>query len=176
MLEDHSTEILRKAEFFMEAGRKYCRNIRRLIIGGESPWRGTRCASIFASSPALAPILGDGNPATVERIHRDAPPIERLRDELETIIHPDGVRCSACSRDPGHRIDHLLTVNPLVDLDRQSFTRVSIDDRQSSKAATSKRASETKSIDHNSFAALAAGWRSRPAALTCRRGRLSLRL
>src|SRR5215208_2555153 len=97
MLEDHSTEILRKAEFFMEAGRKYCRNIRRLISGGESPWRETRCASIFGSSPALAPIHGDGNPATVERIHRDARPREKAIPERWTTgpgsLAPGGFLC-----------------------------------------------------------------------------------
>lgn len=40
----------------------------------------------------------------------------------------------------------------------------------------SNSASETKSIDHISFAADAAGWRSRLAALMLRLGRLSQRL
>lgn len=59
-------------------------------------------------------------PAEVER---DAvligPAVERLRDELRPIVHPDGSGRTADRRDPRHHLNHLLTLDALVDIDCQ---------------------------------------------------------
>ena len=101
------------------------------------------------------------------------PAVERLRDELWPIVHANGLGRAADRRDPCHRLDHLLALDPLVDVDRQRFAGEGVDDRQ---RRPSNRASDTKSIDHMSLAASAAGCRFRLAALTLRLGFLSRRL
>ena len=77
-----------------------------------------------------------------------------------------------------HRIDELLDGTPILIfldegwklLDDELFLSFLTD-----KMKTIRKLNGVKRVI-GSFAAPAAGWRSRPAALTCRRGRFSLRL
>ena len=47
------------------------------------------------------------------------PAIQRLRDELGTIVHPNGTGTSAQGRDPCHCLDNLLSLAALSDVNRQ---------------------------------------------------------
>jgi hypothetical protein len=64
-------------------------------------------------------------------VERDAilvgPAVERLRDELGAIIHPDALGRTAGGRDPRHSVDNLLALDALVDIDRQRLAGVGID-------------------------------------------------
>ena len=102
-------------------------------------------------------VSGFARPAEVQRYAvLIGSAVECFRDELRPIVHTNGLRPAADRRDPPHRFDRLLALDPLVDVDRQSFAG--------------------EGTDHISFAASAAGCRSQLAALTLRRGFLSRRL
>lgn len=85
------------------------------------------------------------------------PAIQRLRDELGAIVHPNGTGRSAYGRYPCHRFDNLLALDPLGNVDRQCFTGESIDDGQRPKSSTVEQRVGTKSIAHRSLADVAAG-------------------
>ena len=73
--------------------------------------------------------------------------------------------------------DHLLALDALVDINRQRLACERIDDGQRLQPPTIEQRIRDESIDHISFAANAAGYCSRLAAvLTVRQGCLSRRL
>jgi len=77
--------------------------------------------------------------ARPREVQRDAvfigPTIQRLRDELRTIIDPDGARGTEDPCDPIHGLDHLLAPNALIDVNGQSFPSVGIDHSQRTQAS-----------------------------------------
>ena len=56
--------------------------------------------------------------------------VEFFRDKLWAIIHSDGLRRATRQRDLRHRVNHLLALVALVDVDRQRLAGERIDDRQ----------------------------------------------
>ena len=58
--------------------------------------------------------------------------VERLRDELRSIVHVNGLGRAADRRDPCHRLDYLFALDALVDVDRQRFAREGVDHGQRS--------------------------------------------
>ncbi|KFL48722.1 hypothetical protein IL54_4587 [Sphingobium sp. ba1] len=54
--------------------------------------------------------------------------VERPRNKFRTIIHPDlGRRTAALEQQAVHDIDHLFTLDPLIDVDRQALAGIGID-------------------------------------------------
>jgi hypothetical protein len=77
----------------------------------------------------------------------------------------------------GHHGDDLVSFDALIDLDRQRLAREGVDNGQRTKPATVEQCIGDKiHRPQRAFGVVAAGCRSRLAALTCRRGRFSLRL
>lgn len=63
--------------------------------------------------------------------------VERPRDKFRAVVHPDLGRCAAALKEQAiHEGDHLLALDPLVDMDRQALTGVGINDGQSAEALT----------------------------------------
>jgi hypothetical protein len=50
-----------------------------------------------------------------------SPAVQNLRDELRAVVHPNGTRGPTDGRDPRHRLDSLLSLDTLSDVDHQCF-------------------------------------------------------
>lgn len=85
-----------------------------------------------------------------------------LRDELGPIIDLNRTRCPAQACQTADNRGDLLALDALIDLDRQSFTREGVDDRQGAQSA----AVEERVGDEI----------HRPALVRPERGRLTLAL
>ena len=121
-----------------------------------------------------------GRLARPREVERDAvlvrPPVERLRADsgpLSTRLVLGAPRASTMRVIASTTCSLLMPWSTLI-------VNASLVNASTTVSARNRRpsnnASETKSIDHISSGADAAGWRSRFAALTLRRGRLSRRL
>ena len=74
-------------------------------------------------------------PAEVQRDAVDiGPMVERPRDKFRAIVHPDlGGGAATFKQQAVHDSDHLLTLDPLIDMNRQALAGVGIDDGQGAK-------------------------------------------
>ena len=84
----------------------------------------------FIAQPAIEAfnkgvVGGLSRPAKVQRDAVDiGPVVERPRDKFRAIVHPDlGGRSAAFEQQAIHDIDHLFTLDPLIDVDRQTLSR-----------------------------------------------------
>ena len=116
-------------------------------------------------------------PAEVERdavlVGQRSSALETNSGPLSTLIALGAPRISA------NRLITVTTCSPRMPWSTSMASASRVNASTTVKARSrrpSKSASETKSIDQSAFGAVAAGCRSRSAALTCRRGRFSLRL
>jgi hypothetical protein len=81
-----------------------------------------------------------GRLARAAEVQRDGvligPAVECLGDELRTVVDPDRSWCPADHCGPRHRVDDLLALDALIDLDRQGLARISIDHGQRSQPSS----------------------------------------
>lgn len=120
-------------------------------------------------------VGGLSRPAEVQRDAVDVGPVvECPRDKSRAIVHPDlGGWSAAFEQQAIHDIDHLFTLDPLIDVDHQTLAGVSVHDGQSADRLPLNRVSDTKSIAQISFVCEGSGRSTRRAAMTCRRGRFA---
>jgi hypothetical protein len=66
-------------------------------------------------------------------------PPDHLRDEFRAVVRTNALRHAAHREELGQRVDHVLTRDATVDLQRQAFPRVLVDDREPLELASARR-------------------------------------